>query len=289
MTQTQTFQNSTYKIECVFVDDNPWFRGKDVATVLGYANTTKAITNNVDEDDKKKMEELGNPSEGLPDANARKTVYINESGLYSLILRSEKPEAKHFKKWVCSEVLPSIRKRGSYTEPPPPPPPAITPVVQNADYKTNRSFSMQSENDLHAKVVDYVRRFYPHAKMLAGLGEFQKTSALRIEGWQKGYQKGTADLMIVNNHLEYRGFCLEFKNPRGTGSLAESQDTWLNDLRINGYKVMVSNDYDAICREIETYFQKVRLACPHCVSKPNYFKTQATMQQHIVAFHRIGN
>ena len=123
MTQIQTFQNSTYKIECVFVDDNPWFRGKDVATVLGYANTTKAIINNVDEDDKKKMEELGNPSEGLPDANARKTVYINESGLYSLILRSERPEAKHFNKWVCSEVLPSIRKRGSYTEPPPPPPP----------------------------------------------------------------------------------------------------------------------------------------------------------------------
>jgi len=125
--------------------------------------------------------------------------------------------------------------------------------------------------------------------MLAGLGEFQKTSALRIEGWQKGYQKGTADLMIVNNHLEYRGFCLEFKIPRGIGSLAESQDTWLKDLRVTGYKVMVSNDYDAICREIETYFQKVRLACPHCVSKPNYFKTQATMQQHIVAFHRIGN
>ena len=59
MTQTQTFQNSTYKIECVFVDDNPWFRGKEVATVLGYANTTKAIINNVDGDDKKKMEELG--------------------------------------------------------------------------------------------------------------------------------------------------------------------------------------------------------------------------------------
>jgi len=323
MTQIQTFQNSSFKIECVCVDGNPWFRGRDVATILGYNNTTQALRVNVDEDDRKKMDELGKLSDSLPDANAKKTIYINESGLYSLILRSEKPEAKSFKKWVCSEVLPSIRKRGSYAEPPPPP--AITPIAQNADprgasrpaegdakgialcgdpvggvalrgargplrdYRTNRSFSMQSENDLHAKVVDYIRRFYPHAKMMAGLGEFQKTSALRIEGWQKGYQKGTADLMIMNNHLEYRGFCLEFKNPKGTGSLAEAQDAWLNDLRINGYKVVVSNDYDVICREIETYFEKVRLVCPHCVSKPIYFKTQATMQQHIVAFHRINN
>ena len=70
-----------------------WFRGKDVASVLGYANTIQALTKNVDEDDKKKMDGLGNPCEGLPDPNARKIMFINESGLYSLILRSEKPEA----------------------------------------------------------------------------------------------------------------------------------------------------------------------------------------------------
>ena len=84
MTQIQTFENSSFKVQCVCVSGEPWFRGRDVATVLGYANTTKAIINNVEEDDKKKMEELGNPCEGLPDANARKTIYINESGLYSL-------------------------------------------------------------------------------------------------------------------------------------------------------------------------------------------------------------
>ena len=70
-----------------------WFRGKDVASVLGYANTIQALIKNVDEDDKKKMDELGNLSERLPDPNARKTMFINESGLYSLIMRSEKPEA----------------------------------------------------------------------------------------------------------------------------------------------------------------------------------------------------
>ena len=60
-----------------------WFRGKDVASVLGYANTIQALIKNVDEDDKKKMDELGNLSERLPDPNARKTMFTNESGHYS--------------------------------------------------------------------------------------------------------------------------------------------------------------------------------------------------------------
>ena len=161
-------------------------------------------------------------------------------------------------------------------------------MFDRADYKTDHAFQLCSENDLHFKVVDYIRRFHPHAKMTAGLGEFQTTIALRIEGKMKGYQKGTADLMIMNNHLEFRGFCMEFKNPKGTGSLAEAQDAWLHDLHLTGYKVMVSNDYDVICREIDTYFQKVRLVCPHCIAKPKYFKTEATLQQHLVSFHRIS-
>jgi len=221
-------------------------------------------------------------------------VFISEAGLYKLVLKSKAKNAEAFSDWVCSEVLPSIRKTGSYVAPtaeppPPPPPPAISAIAARADYKENHSFNMQSENDLHGKVVEYLRRFHPHAKMVAGLGEFQKTSALRIEGWQKGYQKGTADLMIMNKHLEFSGFCIEFKNPRGTGSLSESQDAWLNDLHLNGWKVLVSNDYDAIVKEIAIYFEKVRLACPHCITKPNYFKTEATLQQHKVSFHRIGN
>ena len=74
-----------------------WFRGKDVASVLGYANTIQALTKNVDDDDKKKMEELGKLSDSPLDANAQNSIFINESGVYFLILRSEKPEAKTFK------------------------------------------------------------------------------------------------------------------------------------------------------------------------------------------------
>ena len=91
MTQIQTFQNASFKVQCVCVSGEPWFKGKEVATILGYKNTMQAIRVNVDDDDKKKMEELGGPILGPPDGNERRTVYLNESGLYSLILRSEKP------------------------------------------------------------------------------------------------------------------------------------------------------------------------------------------------------
>ena len=224
------------------------------------------------------------------DANAKKSVYINEPGLYALIMGSKKPEAKAVKKWVCSEVLPSIRKTGSYAEPtavePPPPPPAVPSIFSEAGYKEKRSFVMEEEGDLRFKVVDYIRRFYPCAMMNPGLGEFQRTVSLRIEGKKKGYQKGTADLVILNKHLEYNGFCVEFKTPKGKGVLSESQDAWLRNLHINGWKVLVSNDYDTIIKEINSYFEKVRLACPHCVAKPTYYKTEDTLNRHILTFHK---
>ncbi len=87
--------------------------------------------------------------------------------------------------------------------------------------------------------------------MMAGLGEFQTTPSLRIEGYKKGYQKGTADLMILNKHLDYNGFCVEFKTPRGLGSLSDAQSQWLRDLHLNGHKVLLSNGYDSIVREID--------------------------------------
>ena len=97
------------------VDKVVWFKGCDVASILGYSNRDKAVRMHVDEDEKKKMNEL------LPAQNGRlfnshpHSVFINESGLYSLILRSKLDGAKKFKKWVTKEVLPSIRKSGSYS------------------------------------------------------------------------------------------------------------------------------------------------------------------------------
>ena len=93
-------------------DDDIWFRAKTVANILKYSNQRKAIIDHVDSEDKCSLNELkfrGNNSLPLT-WNTKNTIYINESGLYSLILRSNMDKAKEFKRWVTNEVLPSIRK-----------------------------------------------------------------------------------------------------------------------------------------------------------------------------------
>ena len=107
----QVFENTEFgKIRVVMIDDEPWFVGRDVAEILGYAETAKSIRTHVDEDDK------GASILDTPGGKQEMTV-INESGLYSLIFGSKLPKAKAFKKWVTSEVLPQIRKTGSYQKP----------------------------------------------------------------------------------------------------------------------------------------------------------------------------
>ncbi len=96
------------KIRGCIVNDQVWFVGKDVALLLGYKNTRKALTDHVDADDRK-----GN--ESLPLMKGQRYTMINESGLYSLLLRSNQPQARQFKQWVTAEVLPQIRRTGAYS------------------------------------------------------------------------------------------------------------------------------------------------------------------------------
>lgn len=109
MNNIQIFNNPEFgEIRTVIINDEPWFVGRDVAVALGYAKPQNAVRDNVEEDDARKQ--------GVTDTIGReqKTVIINESGLYSLIFGSKLESAKKFKKWVTSEVLPSIRKTGQY-------------------------------------------------------------------------------------------------------------------------------------------------------------------------------
>ena len=108
MEELRTWNFEDHEVRTVEIDGEPWFVGKDVATVLGYQNGSKALSDHVDEEDK-----LNN--ESLSSLGQRGGWLINESGLYSLILSSKLPNAKAFKRWVTSEVLPTIRKTGSYT------------------------------------------------------------------------------------------------------------------------------------------------------------------------------
>lgn len=103
-TATQIFYYKDCRVRTVQRDNEPWFVLKDVCDVLGISNPTM-VANRLDEDEVAKFD-LGSRS--------GETNIINESGLYSVILRSDKPEARHFRKWITSEVLPSIRKTGGY-------------------------------------------------------------------------------------------------------------------------------------------------------------------------------
>ena len=107
MNELKIFKNEAFgEIRTIEVNSEPWFVGKDVAEVLGYSNPQKAVRDHIDDDDRTVNESFT--------VNGTQGVLINESGLYSLILSSKLPNAKAFKKWVTSEVLPAIRKHGLY-------------------------------------------------------------------------------------------------------------------------------------------------------------------------------
>jgi anti-repressor protein len=109
-TEIRTFSNDEFgSVRTLTINGEPWFVGKDIAVALGYSNTKDAISKHVDSDDK------GWSRFATPSGMQNMTI-INESGLYSLILSSKLPTAKKFKRWVTADVLPSIRKTGSYVE-----------------------------------------------------------------------------------------------------------------------------------------------------------------------------
>lgn len=112
MEMVQVFKNQEFgEIRTIIIEGEPWFIGKDIAERLGYTNTRDAIATHVDVEDKNTVAisdgKRGNPNQ----------VIINESGLYSLIFGSKLESAKRFKHWVTSEVLPELRKTGSYQKP----------------------------------------------------------------------------------------------------------------------------------------------------------------------------
>lgn len=123
------FENS--EVRTLTIENEPYFVGKDVAEILGYTNPSKALADHVDEDDK-----LNN--ESLSSLGQRGGWIINESGLYSLILSSKLPTAKKFKRWVTSEVLPSIRRNGMY---------ATDELIANPDLAIKAFMALKEERE----------------------------------------------------------------------------------------------------------------------------------------------
>ena len=177
-------------------------------------------------------------------------------------------EAKKFKRWITTDVLPSIRKTGRYE-------------FNHKPFKMT-TFNIQTEYDLHKKVVNFIRNYYPKALLIATLGENQITGYLRLKSYLKGYQKGLPDLIIQNLHIVYSGFAIEFKNPNGNGALSNQQQSILQEYKKNNFKVLISNNYDEIIKEIIHYFDGVRIKCNYCSRK---FKSLQTRSNHSKYIH----
>ena len=111
MNELKVFDNPEFgEIRTVDIDNEPWFVGKDVASILGYKDTVNALKAHVDDEDKRGWQ-ITTPS------GTQQMTIINESGLYALVLSSKLPTAKAFKRWITHDVIPSIRKHGAYMTP----------------------------------------------------------------------------------------------------------------------------------------------------------------------------
>ena len=277
----KVFHFNENQINVVKCNDDIWFKGKDIANALGYENPGKAIRIHVDSDDKMPIDELLTVSKGGSESGPtseinyqRSTIYVNESVLYTLIFTSKLESANVFMKWVTSKVPPSIRKTGSY----------VMPIDVGHKFNNALTFEIENENDLHINVVSFLKKRFPHSIFVAALGENQDTSIKRIDSFNKGYMKGTPDLIINNLHKYYTGFAIEFKTSKGYGSLSNEQSNILFHYQLNGFKTLVSNDYDHIIEQVIEYFRDVRIKCSYCQKR---FISSQSLRNHIKFFHKL--
>lgn len=131
MNELQVFKNAEFgSVRTTIINGEVFFIGKDVAEILGYSNPQKALRDHVDEEDKTVNESFT--------VNGTTVILINESGLYSLILRSQLPKANQFKRWVTSEVLPAIRKHGIF---------AVEAIMNNPDLLIHALTKLKEERE----------------------------------------------------------------------------------------------------------------------------------------------
>ena len=280
----KVFHYEENEISVIKCNDEIWFRGKSVAQSLGYLKPLKALHTHVNKEDKRKLSNLEGVSQNGVHLRLGVTqngvhlnlqsgcLFINESGLYSLILRSKLESALAFKRWVTKDVLPSIRKTGRCD------------YCIDHKYNNTLTFKIENEMDLHVEVDSFLKKRYPHSLFTITLGENQDTVRKRIDSFKKGYLHGSPDLIINNLHKRYTGFCIEFKSPKGNGVLSPDQSMILLQYQNNGFKTLVSNDYDHIIEQVIKYFRDFRIKCSYC---PRRFISFQSLSNHNKGFHKM--
>lgn len=230
--KTGKMSDEEFKVDAYRHEGQNWFSGSDVGRELEYADGSvqKMIAYHVP--DQFQMQR----ADGLYSIAKNKPVYLSEVGVKILIAKRAGKQKAAFEAWfdkMAAELSSGHSQAG----------------------KSPLQISIRNETDLHYKVVDYTRRFYPRAVIIAGLGALQDSEAKRIDAKCKGYTSGQPDLILMNSSKKYKAFAIELKHPGGLGELRENQRAFLERLQQEGCKTMVSCDYDEICRAIMMYFE----------------------------------
>lgn len=230
----------TNEIRTLLINDEPYFVGKDIADTLGYKDTSDALKRHVDEEDKL--------TRGFTDSGqSRYMTIINESGLYSLILKSKLPSAKKFKRWVTSEVLPTIRKHGMY---------ATEDLLNNPDLliqvatqlkeeRTNRLIAEQRVNELKPK-ADYYDKILANKSLMTisiiaknyGMSGQEMNQLLHDLGIQ---YKQSKTWLLYSKHQDKGWTHTEMLPVAGTDKLQPSTK-WTQKGHIAIYELLKKND-----------------------------------------------
>lgn len=183
MNDLAIFENPEFgHIRGLKIEGEPWFVGKDIAAALGYSDTAQAIRKHIDDEDKGVVEST------TPGGKQNITI-INESGLYSLMLKSKLPGAKKFKRWVTSEVLPSIRKTGAYSMP---------GAGRDAPAEDTLFERLWAELERKQKLNGYVDRFcsyfgWSRRYFLSGMYKLMKRNGYNVDALTLRMQVATHD------------------------------------------------------------------------------------------------
>lgn len=183
MNDLAIFENPEFgHIRGLKIEGEPWFVGKDIAAALGYSDTAQAIRKHIDDEDKGVVEST------TPGGKQNITI-INESGLYSLMLKSKLPGAKKFKRWVTSEVLPSIRKTGAYSVPGAGrAAPADNAVLERLWAELERKQKLNGYVDRFCSYFGWSRRYF-----LSGMYKLMKRNGYNVDALTLRMQVATHD------------------------------------------------------------------------------------------------
>lgn len=204
----EIFNNAEFgSVRVLTLLGEPWFVGRDVASALGYANTKDALGKHVDAEDKRIIQRSQNATFEIP---ARGLTIINESGLYSLMLLSKLPDAKRFKRWITSEVLPTIRKNGFYI---------TDPLLQQ--FARDPDFAHAVVDALYEQ-TERVNRLLPKADYFDAFVDPGDAVPIRIAAKQLGVSEHWLVRLLVGCRVLYRchGHLVPYADKRFRGMFA---------------------------------------------------------------------